>query len=88
MFINLPTLKNPIEQVMEETLKMNRFSEVEIQTMHKRKLLLFLDGYDEIKKTQNIYKLSYLAQWNVKVIITCRTQYLFGDYKYWFAPLN
>ena len=31
--------------------------------------------------------MSNLAKWNVKVIITCRTQYLFGDYKYWFAPM-
>ena len=41
--------------------------------MRESKLLLFLDGYDEIKKTQNIYKLSKLDKWNVKVIITCRT---------------
>ena len=73
VFINLPTLKNPLDQVIDEHLKMNRFDEKEIQKMQKSKLLLFLDGYDEIKKTQNIYKLSNLDRWNVKVIITCRT---------------
>ena len=49
------------------------FNEEEIIKMQKSKLLLFLDGYDEIKKTQNIYYLSNLSKWNVKVIITCRT---------------
>ena len=44
------------------------------------KLLLFLDGYDEIKQIKNIYALSNLSNWNVKIVITCRTQYLFGDY--------
>ena len=73
IFINLPSLKDPLTQVIEETLRNNRFSEEEIVKMQQVKLLLFLDGYDEIKKIQNIYYLSNLAKWNVKVIITCRT---------------
>jgi len=51
VFINLPSLKDPLTQVISETLKINRFSEEEITKMQNVKLLLFLDGYDEIKKT-------------------------------------
>ena len=36
-------------------------------------LLVVMDGYDEIKATKNIYQLSCLAQWDLKLIITCRT---------------
>ena len=61
MFINLPSLKNPLTQVIAEHLKINRFNEEETIKMQKSKLLLFLDGYDEIKKTSNIYALSKLA---------------------------
>jgi len=48
--INLPSLKDPITQVIDEHLKANRFDEKEIMKMQQSKLLLFLDGYDEIKK--------------------------------------
>ena len=51
IFINLPTLKDPLNSVINETLKNCRFCEEEIVKMQKVKLLLFLDGYDEIKKT-------------------------------------
>ena len=51
IFINLPTLKDPLHSVIDETLKNYRFCEEEIVKMQKLKLLLFLDGYDEIKKT-------------------------------------
>ena len=51
IFINLPTLKDPLYHVIDETLGNFRFSKEEINTMQKVKLLLFLDGYDEIKKT-------------------------------------
>ena len=50
VFINLPSLKDPITQVIDEHLIINRFSDEEIVKMQKSKLLLFLDGYDEIKK--------------------------------------
>ena len=61
VFINLPSLKDPLTQVIDEHLKSNRFKEEEIIKMQKSKLLLFLDGYDEIKKTSNIYTLSNLS---------------------------
>ena len=51
VFINLPSLKDPLTQVIDEHLSNNRFEEKEIIKMQQSKLLLFLDGYDEIKKT-------------------------------------
>jgi WD40 repeat protein len=43
------------------------------------KFLLILDAYDEMKekyKGKNIYRLGELYNWNVKVIISCRTESL------------
>ena len=55
VFINLPSLKDPVTEVIRETLRNNRFSDDEIVKMQGSKLLLFLDGYDEIKENKNIY---------------------------------
>ena len=65
MFINLPSLKDPINSVLVETLLAKDFKDVEIQTLKKAnvKLLLLLDGYDEIKDTRNIFNLSHLIDW-------------------------
>ena len=51
IFINLPSLKEPLTHVLDETLRNNRFSEEEINKLERSKLLLLLDGYDEIKNT-------------------------------------
>ena len=62
IFINLPSLKDPIFNVLNETLKSKGFEDSEIKTLRSsgKKLLLFLDGYDEIKKYNNIYNSSML----------------------------
>ena len=42
-------------------------------------ILLILDAYDEMKteyKRTNLYKLGKLYQWNIKVILSCRTEAL------------
>ena len=75
IFINLPSLKNPVHNVINEYLTSKGLKESEIETLRNSntELLLLLDGYDEIKKYNNIYECSNLSQWkNCKVIITCR----------------
>ena len=49
-----------------------------------------MDGYDEIAGGchQNLYNVQQLKQYaqNIRVIITCRTQYLSTGYQQWFKP--
>ena len=49
VFINLPLLKYPVTQVMEETLTNHRIQKEDFDSIKTRKMILFLDGYDEIK---------------------------------------
>lgn len=47
----------------------------------KMKFLLILDAYDEMRmehKKKNLYRFAKLYQWDIKVIITCRTEALNG----------
>ena len=52
----------------------------------KHKLVILLDAYDEVMRTQNLF--SYLNKWNAQVIITCRKYMIDGkkDYKMIFTP--
>ena len=56
----------------------------------KRRIILLMDGYDEIAGgcQQNLYDIQQLNQYskNLRVIITCRTQYLRTGYQQWFKP--
>ena len=53
-------------------------------------LVVLMDSYDEIAGgcQQNLYNIQQLRQYaqNIRVIITCRTQYLTTGYQQWFKP--
>ena len=87
LFVSLASLKDPATRVMEEVLSGYGVTEEEMQLLKAQEMIVVLDGYDELKIYQNIYQLSGLNSWNVKVVITCRTSFLFGGYSSWFAPL-
>ncbi|KAF9124243.1 hypothetical protein BGW39_008333, partial [Mortierella sp. 14UC] len=62
------------------------------QTMepkHYREFIVICDGYDESQLTSNIHTSNNFhrpGQWRVKMVVTCRTQYLGSDYRNWFVP--
>jgi hypothetical protein len=45
-------------------------------TIRLPRLVVILDGYDEIRTRENLYLSNRLMDWNAKVIITARTEYL------------
>jgi hypothetical protein len=51
------------------------------------RLVIILDGYDEIRTRENVYKSNHLMDWDAKVIISVRTEYLerLGDYSSMFS---
>ena len=72
VFINLPSLKDPVTN-LQEHLQNLRFSETEIAALQQEKLLFIMDGYDELRNYKNLYQLNGLSKWNVKIVITCRS---------------
>ncbi|KAG9071591.1 WD repeats region domain-containing protein [Linnemannia hyalina] len=90
LFINLPALDRPDREMVVEHLKSANFSEEQIWDLKQhRQLLLICDGYDESQLTSNLHTTNLFnrpGQWNAKLLITCRTQYLSPDYRDRFAP--
>ncbi|KAK3834396.1 MAG: hypothetical protein JOS17DRAFT_801404 [Linnemannia elongata] len=90
LFINLPALQNPAKNLMGEQLKDHNFSEEQIQELKRhQQFIVICDGYDESQLTVNIHNSNNLnspGQWNVKLVISCRSQYLGQDYRDRFVP--
>ncbi|KAF9330550.1 hypothetical protein BGZ91_000099, partial [Linnemannia elongata] len=90
LFINLPAIDRPDKDLIWEYLRTSNFSEEQIQEIKKhRRFILICDGYDESQLTVNLHTTNHFnrpGQWNVKMIISCRTQYLGQDYRGRFMP--
>ncbi|KAG0313903.1 hypothetical protein BGZ97_009782 [Linnemannia gamsii] len=90
LYINLPTIDNPAQDLIRKQLLRHNFSEDQIQEMKmQRQFVLICDGYDESQLMTNIHTTNQLNepwQWKAKVVITCRTQYLGVDYCSRFQP--
>ena len=95
IFVSLPLLQrlhphNLESQLLETVLQDRGFSSPQITYLQQTQvpLLLILDGYDETGIMSNLYQDNQLIEWNVKVIITCRTQYLTTNYQAQFKQLG
>ncbi|KAF9092621.1 WD_REPEATS_REGION domain-containing protein, partial [Mortierella sp. GBA35] len=90
LFINLPSLKQPEYELIAEQLKARRFSKAQTAELEQhRQFTLICDGYDESQLTSNLHSTNLLnrhGERDVKMIITCRTQYLGPDYRDRFVP--
>ncbi len=83
LFISLPSLTNPENELLQEYLQnlppSCSFNQQEIGILqHQYKFIFIFDGYDEINKLSNLYLKNHLENWQAKVIISCRTDYLTG----------
>ncbi|KAG0357549.1 hypothetical protein BGX24_006175, partial [Mortierella sp. AD032] len=90
LFINLPAIDRPDKELITEQLRAYSFSEAQIQELKQhRQFILICDGYDESRLTTNLHTANLFnrpGQWNVKLVISCRTQYLGQDYRDRFVP--
>ncbi|KAK3804786.1 MAG: hypothetical protein JOS17DRAFT_826011 [Linnemannia elongata] len=91
LFISLPTIDRPDQDLIAKHLKANDFSDDQIQEMKQhRELILICDGYDESQQQCNLHRSNSLnqpGQWNTKMVISCRTQFLGPNYIDKFKPL-
>ncbi len=98
LFISLPNLHNPEKALLVEHLTRQGFTEKEIQFIIKNhKLILILDGYDEMRigdqmnQFKNLYTSNQLASLpspGLKILISCRTEHLtkVDRYERYFMP--
>ncbi|KAG0297331.1 hypothetical protein BGZ96_006895 [Linnemannia gamsii] len=90
LFIDLPAIDRPDQDLVAKQLKFHNFSDEQIQEIKlHRQLILICDGYDESQQLVNLHctnSLNQSGQWNTKMIISCRTQFLGSDYHSRFVP--
>ncbi|KAF9536998.1 hypothetical protein EC957_009057, partial [Mortierella hygrophila] len=90
LFINLPSLERPERDLVGEQLRTYNFLEDQIRELKlHRQFALICDGYDESQLKSNLHTTNFFnqdGQWDVKLLITCRTQYLGPDYRSRFEP--
>ncbi len=91
LFISLPSIDKPEHDLIAKALKKRGLSEFQIQKLKqgKQKFVFILDGYDEIRQTQNLYVSNSINQsdgWQGQMVISCRSEYLGQDYRSRFQP--
>lgn len=90
LFVNLPAIDRAERDLLGEHLQSYNFSEEQLRELKLyRRVVLICDGYDESQPMVNVHTTNTFnqpGQWDVKLLITCRTQYLGPDYRDRFAP--
>jgi WD40 repeat protein len=89
LWVALPSLDKPEQDLIPQALRKKGLSTFQIQTLkaEKQPFILILDGYDEIRQTQNLYLHNRINQpdgWPGQLIISCRREYLGQDYRHRF----
>ncbi|KAF9544040.1 hypothetical protein EC957_012425 [Mortierella hygrophila] len=91
LFINLPAIDRPDQDMIAKQLRASNFSDDQIQEMKQhRQFILICDGYDESQQLVNLHQTNMLnqpGQWDTKMVISCRTQFLGPSYVDRFKPL-
>lgn len=90
LYINLPTIDNPAQDLIEKQLRYHNFSDAQIREMKLyREFVVICDGYDESQLKTNLYitnRFNLPGQWKVKLVISCRSHYLDSNYRSRFQP--
>ncbi len=91
LFISLPSIDRPEYDLIAKALKKRGLSEFQIKSLKedKQEFVFILDGYDEIRQTQNLYLHNRINQpdgWQGHMVISCRSEYLGQDYRSRFQP--
>ena len=91
IFASLPSLQNPMTNLLQEYFQNEGFTHEEISLLQRDySFVLILDGYDEMNATPKLYTTNNLERYQVKVIISCRSQYFaqMMQYQDFFMPIH
>ncbi|KAF8946614.1 hypothetical protein BGZ47_011832 [Haplosporangium gracile] len=90
IFINLPAIDEPQHDMVYKQLRFLNFDDDQILELKlHRQLVLICDGYDESQQLVNLHRTNSLnqpGQWDTKMVISCRSQYLGPSYHERFKP--
>ncbi|KAG0233266.1 hypothetical protein BGX31_004884 [Mortierella sp. GBA43] len=90
LYISLPSIDKPEHDMIPKQLRRFNFTDAEITELKfHRNFLLICDGYDESQLTQNLYmsnRLNQTGEWNARMVISCRSEYIGTDYRDRFQP--
>ncbi|KAF9271449.1 hypothetical protein BGZ68_003614, partial [Mortierella alpina] len=90
LFVNLPAIDRPDQDLIAKQLRIHNFSNRQIQEVKlHREIILICDGYDETQLKINIHhsnQFNRKGQPNTKMIISCRSTYIGSDYRNLFQP--
>ena len=90
LYISLPTIDKPDQDMVNKHLRRLDFTDAQIRELKDhRKHILICDGYDESQQTKNLYTANQLNQpdeWQAKMVISCRSEYIGTDYRDRFQP--
>ncbi|MCX8566014.1 MAG: WD40 repeat [Glomeribacter sp. 1016415] len=89
LYISLPTIDRPNKNLISQYLSDKcGFSSEQIDALRANQRFIFiLDGYDEIPAEQrNLYADEKLDQWQAKILLSCRPEYLTEGYKNHLQP--
>ncbi|KAG0282577.1 chromatin binding protein, partial [Linnemannia gamsii] len=90
LFINLPAIERPDQDLIHKQLKIYDFSDNQILEMKmNRQFILICDGYDGSQLNVNLHitnRFNQRDQWRTRMIISCRTQFLGPVYIERFSP--
>ncbi|KAF9119466.1 hypothetical protein BGX30_003819 [Mortierella sp. GBA39] len=90
LFINLAAIDDPQHDMVNNQLQSHNFDKDQIMELKlHRQLVLICDGYDESQQLVNLHRANCLnqpGQWNTKMVISCRSQYLGPSYQDRFKP--
>ena len=90
IFVTLPAVDKPEEDLIVKQLRRCDFTDDKIRELKSyRQFVLICDGYDECQKMDNLYndnRLNQPGEWKVKMVISCRSEYLGSDYRVLFQP--
>ncbi|KAF9126089.1 hypothetical protein BGW39_006873 [Mortierella sp. 14UC] len=90
IFINLPNIEKPENELIQKHLRTLDFTEEDIQELKQdRQFVIICDGYDESQLSLNLHSTNSFnraGHWKVKMIISCRNTYLTKGYREQFEP--
>ncbi|KAH3765146.1 NB-ARC domain protein [Pelomyxa schiedti] len=92
IIISLATVKDPKKNLLEKFLLNEGFTfeNIEILKIRQQRLLIILDGFDEIKLDPgvNLCKTNNFADWNAQLLITSRAEAVSQDWNKQFTTLK
>ncbi|KAF9432568.1 hypothetical protein BGZ76_010624 [Entomortierella beljakovae] len=90
LYIRLPTIKEPLQDLFGKRLRNLGFNDKHIETLKATREFVFIcDGYDEALLTKNLYdenELNTEGGWKGQMMVSCRTDYNPPSYKARFMP--